>query len=107
MAQCSIYITVPDAEAAKRIARVLVEERLAACVNILGAITSVYRWEGAIHEEGEVAMIAKTDAGRVASLTGRVKALHPHQVPCIVAWPIEDGYAPYLDWISAETEPSS
>ena len=100
---CSVYITAPDLETALWIARALVEEKLAACANILGPITSVFRWEGRVVEEGEVALIAKTTADHVEALTARVKALHPYEVPCIVAWPIAAGYQPYLDWISAET----
>jgi periplasmic divalent cation tolerance protein len=103
----SIYITTPDRETAHAIARALVEERLAACANVFAPVFSIYRWEGAVHEDGEVALIAKTSADRMAALIERVKALHPYQVPCIVAWPIADGYQPYLDWISAETNPVS
>jgi periplasmic divalent cation tolerance protein len=104
---CSVYITTPDPDTARAIARALVEERLAACANILGPISSIYRWEGKVHEEGEVALIAKTGADRVEALIARAKALHPYQVPCIVAWPIAAGYQPYLDWISAEMKPAS
>jgi periplasmic divalent cation tolerance protein len=103
---CSVYITTPDRDTALAIARALVEERLASCANILGPISSIYRWEGRVQEDGEVALIAKTSDGRVAALIARVKALHPYQVPCIVAWPIAAGYQPYLDWISAETKPA-
>jgi periplasmic divalent cation tolerance protein len=101
----SIYITVPDHETALRIARVLVEERLAACANILGPITSIYWWDGKLNEEGEVALIAKTTQEQLSALIARVKAIHPYQVPCIVAWPIAAGHQPYLDWISAEATP--
>src|SRR5262249_35102299 len=102
----SVYITAPNQDVALRIARTLVEERLAACVNILGPVTSVYRWEGKIEQEGEIALIAKTSTERLDELTARVKAVHPYQVPCIVAWPIEAGYGPYLDWISDEMRES-
>ena len=103
MTQLSIYMTAPDHDTAVKIARIVITEQLAACVNILGAITSVYRWEGKVQEEDEVALIAKTTAARFPALAARVKALHPYQVPCIVAWPIAAGHQPYLDWISAET----
>jgi len=106
MTHCSVYITAPDRDTALAIARTLVEEHLAACANILGPITSVYRWEGKVLEEGEVAMIAKTTEDRVPALIARVKAIHPYQVPCIVAWSIMAGHQPYLDWISAETKPA-
>ena len=103
MNQFSVYMTAPDQDTAVRIARIIVTEQLAACVNILSPITSVYRWEGKVEEDGEVALIAKTTAAQFPALAARVKALHPYQVPCIVAWPIAAGYQPYLDWINAET----
>ena len=103
----SVYIAAPDRDTALAIARTLVEERLAACANLIGPIASVYRWEGRVHAEGEVALIAKTTEARLAALIARVKALHPYQVPCIVAWPIAAGYAPYLEWISSETQPEA
>jgi len=107
MTHCSVYITAPDRDSALAIARTLVEERLAACANVLGPITSVYRWEGKVHEEDEVALIAKTTEERLPALIERAKAIHPYQVPCIVAWPIFAGHTPYLHWISAETEPQA
>ena len=100
----SVYVTAPDRETALNIARTIVEERLAACANILGPMTSVYRWEGKVTEEGEVAFIAKTAETELPALVARIKALHPYQVPCIVAWPIVAGHQPYLDWISAEVK---
>jgi periplasmic divalent cation tolerance protein len=103
MSHCSVYITAPDRAVALAIARTLVEERLAACANLLGSITSIYRWEGKIHEEDEVALIAKTSEVRVPALIARVKSIHPYSVPCIVVWPIAAGHPAYLDWISAET----
>ncbi len=106
MTHCSVYITAPDHETALKVARIVVTERLAACANVLGLVTSVYRWEGAIHEEGEVALIAKTTTAQFPALAARVKAIHPYQVPCIVAWPIAAGHQPYLDWITAEAAPS-
>ena len=104
---CSVYITAPDYDTAIKIARIIVTEQLAACANVLGEITSVYRWEGQIQEEGEVALIAKTTVAQFPALAARVKAMHPHQVPCIVAWPIAAGHQPYLDWITAETGTAS
>jgi periplasmic divalent cation tolerance protein len=107
MNHCSIYITTPDRESAVMIARNLVESRLASCANLLGAITSIYWWDGKVHETGEFAFLAKTTDERVQSLIDRVKSIHPYQVPCIVAWPIAAGHQPYLDWISAETMPQA
>ncbi|HUY68029.1 MAG TPA: divalent-cation tolerance protein CutA [Alphaproteobacteria bacterium] len=99
----SVYITVPAREAAGTIARALVEERLAACVNILPAMHSVYRWQGKVEEADEWALIAKTRAALFAALEKRVKELHPHACPCIAGWPIVAGHRPYLDWIETET----
>jgi periplasmic divalent cation tolerance protein len=105
MTHHSVYVTAPDHATALKIARAVVDERLAACANILGPMTSVYRWEGKVMEEGEVAFIAKTTADQIPALMARIKALHPYQVPCIVVWPIAAGHQPYLDWISAEMKP--
>ena len=79
-----VEITAPSAEEAERIGRTLVEERLAACVNLLGGIHSIYRWQGAVEEADEVAMIAKTTATRFAALDRRVRELHGYDVPCVV-----------------------
>jgi len=88
---------------AERIAEALVGERLAACVNILGGVRSVYRWQGAVERADEVAMIAKTTQSLFERLAARVRALHSYVTPAIVAWPIVAGDAAYLDWIAAET----
>jgi periplasmic divalent cation tolerance protein len=99
----SIYITAPSRELAEKIARTLVEERLAACVNIIPGVHSIYRWQGKIAAENEVVLIAKSRADMFERLEKRVKELHSYQVPCIVAWPIEKGHKPYLDWLATET----
>jgi len=99
---CSIYITTGDEDEARRIARVLVEERLAACANML-PIKSVYWWEGGIEEEGEVALLVKTKAELADEVIARVKELHSYEVPCVVSFPIEKGYAEYLRWIDEST----
>lgn len=96
-------ITAPDREVADRIARTLVDERLAACVNILPGITSVYRWEGAVETGEEVLLMAKTMRTRLDALTARVKQLHPYDAPEVIAVGIEGGLPVYLDWIAAET----
>ncbi len=98
-----IYITAGSAEEAKRIGRALVEERLAACANVLGTVTSFYWWRGALQEDGEAALIAKTRTDLVDRLVERVKALHSYDCPCVVAVPIEAGNPAFLDWIEAET----
>ncbi len=84
------------------IADVLVTERLAACVNILGAVRSVYRWQGEIERADEVAMIAKSRADLFDKLASRVRSLHSYDTPAIVAWPIVAGDKDYLDWIDTE-----
>lgn len=89
---------------ADRIARALVGERLAACVNILGAVRSVYRWQGAVERADEVAMIVKTTEALFERLAARVRTLHSYDTPAIVAWPIVAGDAAYLDWIAGETD---
>lgn len=99
----SVYMTASSGEEADRIASALVEERLATCVNILGGIRSVYRRNGVVVGDSEVALIAKTRAALFDALAARVRALHSYEVPCIVSWPIEAGYPAYLAWIEAET----
>ena len=99
----SVYVVAADSAEAERIAEALVEERLAACVNILGKIRSVYRWQGKVERADEVALIAKTTPGRFDELAERVRALHSYGTPAIVAWPIVAGATDYLEWIEAET----
>lgn len=98
-----VHVTVPDRERAEEIARVLVGERLAACVSILPGVTSIYRWEGEIHADDEVLCLIKTEADRFAPLAERVTALHPYQVPEILAFAVVDGSPAYLEWLAAET----
>lgn len=96
-----VYVTCADADEARRIGRTLVEERLAACVN-LRAHETIYRWQGAIESGPEWALIAKTTRDGFARLRDRVTALHSYTVPCIVALPVADGLAAYLDWVGDE-----
>lgn len=102
-----VYVTTPDAETATRLAKAMVESRLAACANILGAMTSVYWWDGKVNSEGEVALILKTRESLVAELTQALCAAHPYDCPCVVALPIKDGNPDFLAWIAAETKPAS
>jgi periplasmic divalent cation tolerance protein len=99
-----IYMTASSLEEAGRIGRELVSSRLAACVNIIPQMRSIYEWEGKLQEEAEAVMIAKTTAARSAELIARVKSLHSYTVPCIVALAVEDGYPPFLKWIAASVE---
>ena len=98
-----VVTNLPDREAALRLARGLVEERLAACVNVLGGCTSVYRWDGAIEEAAEVPVFIKTRAARFPELEARIRELHPYELPEIIAVPIVHGLPDYLEWIAKET----
>ena len=98
-----IYVTADSAEEARRIARALVEERLAACANVLGPVTSYYWWQDALQEESEAVLVAKTREHLVERYDARHQALHGYECPCVVALPIEGGNPAFLDWIAAET----
>lgn len=98
-----VYIASRDMDEARRIAGTLVEERLVACVNCW-PVTSVFRWEGKVEEDGEIAMICKTRTDLVPAVIRRVKALHSYEVPCITSWKIDEGYKDYLCWVGRETE---
>lgn len=102
---CVILITVPNAEVGERLARALVEERLAACVNRIPGLISVYRWQGKIERDPEELLVVKTRQELVSAVSERVKTLHPYQVPEIIALPVKDGSAAYLEWVAAETRP--
>ena len=95
-----VYVTVGSKVEAMSIADALIEERLAACANIIDGVTSVYRWEGAVQHDQEVVLIAKTGASCVEAVIRRVKELHSYDCPCIVAISIEDGNPAFLQWIS-------
>ena len=98
-----IYVTTENSDEAARIGKVLVTERLAASVNILGEVRSIYRWERAIHDKKEALLIAKTDTLRVDEIVDRIRSLHSYQCPCIVAWRLDKGNSAYFDWVRQET----
>jgi len=98
-----IYVTAASRDQAIELARTLVGERLVACANILPEITSIYWWDGAVQQEPEVALIAKTRADLVEAVTARVGELHSYSCPCVVAMPVVGGNPAFLDWIKAET----
>lgn len=100
----TVYATFADEEEARRISRTLVEERLAACANILGACHSIYRWQGAVEEASEVAALFKTRADRAEALIARLAALHGYDVPAAVVWPIADALDAYAHWVREETD---
>ncbi len=99
----TVYATFASDEDARRIARTLVEERLAACANILGACQSIYRWQGTVEEGEEVAALFKTRADLAEALIARLAELHRYEVPAAVVWPIADALGAYADWIRSET----
>ena len=103
MSAAIVYLTAGSREEALTIGRALVEERLAACVNLLDNMTSLYWWQGKIEEGSEVVLIAKTRQDLVEPLIERARALHSYEVPSIVSWPIASGNPAYLDWIIDET----
>ena len=96
-----VYITTSDMKKARKIARFLVEKRLAACVNMF-PITSVYRWEGKMCEDTEVALSVKTTTRRVKEVIKEVRRMHSYETPCIISYEISDGDRDYLDWVGAE-----
>jgi periplasmic divalent cation tolerance protein len=101
-----VYMTAGSAEEAQRIGEALVENRLAACVNILNGMHSIYRWEGNVQKDREVVMIAKTTRDRLPALIDTVTALHSYDCPCIVSVDIDDGHPDFLAWIGAEVRDS-
>ena len=98
-----VLVTAPDAEVGERLARALVEERLAACVNLVPGVQSIYRWEGSVRSDSEVLLVVKTTADRTAALAARVEALHPYDVPEVLELPIAGGSPAYLDWVRTES----
>ena len=98
-----VLCTAPDPSSAEQIAGTLVDERLAACVNILPGVTSIYSWQGKREADQEVVLIIKTRQGVYQSLEQRIVALHPYELPEIVAVPVVEGLAGYLGWIDQMT----
>lgn len=100
-----VLTNLPDADNAQKLATLLVEQRLAACVNILAPCRSVYRWQGKIEDTIEIPVLIKTQAERYAELEAAIIAHHPYELPEIVAVSIERGLPDYLAWVVAQTEP--
>jgi periplasmic divalent cation tolerance protein len=94
----SVYVLFANADEAERIGRSVIEERLAACINVLGPVRSIYRWQGAVETSEEVAAILKTSHIEADALITRIAALHSYEVPCIVTWPIDKILRSYADW---------
>jgi periplasmic divalent cation tolerance protein len=95
------YATIGSMAEAQAIAKTLVEERLAACVNILPQMTSIYPWKGKLETAQEVVMLFKTLRSQCSALEARYCALHPYEVPCLIFLPVSGGHAPYLQWLAS------
>ena len=102
-----VFMTAANGEEAARLAEMLVGSHLAECVQILPEMESVYRWQGNIERQSEVLLLAKTTRAKFAELEREVRALHSYDTPEIIAVPVVDGSAPYLDWLSKATDPRS
>ncbi len=99
----TVYATFDSDSEARRIARSLVAERLAACANILGPCHSIYRWQGAVEESQEVAALFKTRSGLASALIARLAELHSYEVPAAVVWPVAQALPAYASWVTDET----
>lgn len=94
-----VFCTCPDQAVAERLARLLVDERLVACANLLPGLRSIYRWQGAVQEDAEILLLLKTTAARMPELTERIARAHPYEVPEVIAMPIVAGLDRYLQWV--------
>lgn len=99
-----VYMTAKNRKEALVIGEALIKKKLTACVNVLGPIDSIYRWEGKINRDREVAFLAKTRASLVPRLIHEVRRLHSYKCPCIIAWSIEKGNPDFLKWVGDSTE---
>ena len=97
-----VYVTTKNSDEAARIGEALVTESLAASVNILGEVRSIYWWEKEIHDKTETLLIAKTSTLRVDQIIDRIRSLHSYQCPCIISWRLDAGNDAYLNWIQSE-----
>lgn len=98
-----VLTTLPDRDTAMKLAHAVIDARAAACVNVLGACTSVYRWQGTVENAAEVPLLIKTTAARYAALEALVRSLHPYELPEIIAVPVARGLPAYLQWVAGET----
>jgi periplasmic divalent cation tolerance protein len=98
-----VLTTMPDDDRADELARALVDERLAACVNVLGPMSSTYRWRQTVEHEAERQLVIKTTRHRVPALKQRIRELHPYELPELIVIPVEDGLEAYLQWIVEQT----
>jgi periplasmic divalent cation tolerance protein len=100
-----VMVTAPTADKAAELARMLVEEGLAACGNVVPGLRSIYRWEGQVHDEPEVLLLLKTRAAHFEALRERVVQVHPYQCPEVLRVDVAEGHAPYLQWIRDNVRP--
>ena len=100
---CEVVVTADDADWLAGFTRTLVEERLAACGHLLHPIRSVYRWQGAVHDDAEARVALHTRRSLVPAIVARTAELHSYDVPCVIALPLVGGHPAYLDWLAAET----
>lgn len=101
----TVYAVFPTDEEARRVCRAMVERRLAACANILSPVHSIFRWEGQVQDATEVPAFLKTDTTLLPVLIAAIADAHSHEIPAIVAWPIDARHPPYAAWVRAETRP--
>ncbi len=99
-----VLTNLPDRDTALKIANTLIEEKFAACVNVLGECTSVYRWQGAVENAAEIPLLIKTTASRYPALEAAIQRLHPYELPEIIAVPLARGLPAYLQWVAVETK---
>jgi periplasmic divalent cation tolerance protein len=99
---CVVLMSAPDRESAERLGTTLVEERLAACASVVSGARSIYWWEGKVERAEEALLVVKTTAERVGALRERAVALHPYEVPELLALPVSEGHEPYLAWLAGE-----
>lgn len=98
-----MFSTFPNPDKAAEVARTLVNEQLAACVNLVGPVRSIYRWKGEISDDTETLAVIKTTRDRFEAMRARLVELHPYDVAEVIALPVEAGHAPYLAWVESET----
>jgi periplasmic divalent cation tolerance protein len=106
VAVIAVLTNLPDSDSAFKLARELVQLRLAACVNVLAPATSFYRWEGKAEQATEMPVLIKTTQARYAELESAIRRLHPYELPEIIAWPIDRGLPEYLQWVEQGSRPA-
>lgn len=103
---CIVLCTVPDQATGETLGRHLVAERLAACVNLVPGLTSIYRWQGKVQQDAELLLVIKTRQDRFNALSAAIRARHPYELPEIIAVPLSDGLPAYLDWLNQSLDSS-